>query len=143
MTDIAAPQWITDYTHAWSNHDADGVTAFMADDVSYTDVALGQTFSGRDGVKGFIDGMADHLSTDYTFTAGWAIDAPDAYSFEWVLAGTHDLANPEMGLPATGEKFEIRGVSIGEKEGGQVSENHDYWNLAGFLMQVGLMPTGQ
>ena len=143
MTDVAVPQWITDYTQAWTDHDGDGVTAFMADDVSYTDVALGQTFNGRDGVKGFVDGMADHLSTDYTFTNGWAVDTSGSYSFEWVLAGTNDRPNPAAGLPATGEKFEIRGISIGIKEGGLVSENHDYWNLAGFLMQVGLMPTGE
>jgi steroid delta-isomerase-like uncharacterized protein len=143
MTEVATPQWITEYTQAWSNHDAAGVTTHMADDVSYTDVALGQTFTGREGVQGFIDGMADHLSTDYTFSLGWAVETADAYSFEWSLAGTHDLANPELGMPVTGKSFEIKGISIGRKEDGLVKENHDYWNLAGFLMQVGLMPTGQ
>ena len=48
-----------------------------------------------------------------------------------------------MGVPATGKAFAIRGVSIGVREDGLVLQNHDYWNLAGFLMQVGLMPAGK
>jgi steroid delta-isomerase-like uncharacterized protein len=143
MTNIAVPQWIADYTRAWSDHDADGVTAFMADNVSYTDFALGQTFQGHDGVKGFVDGMAEHLSSDYTFTPGWAVETPGGYSFEWILAGTNDLPNPATGMPATGKAFAIRGVSIGVREDGLMLQNHDYWNLAGFLMQVGLMPAGK
>jgi hypothetical protein len=29
---------------------------------------------------------------------------------------------------------------VGRLVDGKISENHDYWNLAAYLMQVGLMP---
>jgi len=47
------------------------------------------------------------------------------------------LAFPKL---ATGKPYEILGVSIGRLEGGHVKENRDYWNVAAYLRQVGLMP---
>ena len=39
--------WIADYIDAWNSHDGNKVTSFMADDVVYEDLALGQVHEGR------------------------------------------------------------------------------------------------
>lgn len=59
------------------------------------------------------------------------------------MSGTNDGADPQHGLPATGHRFEIPGVTIGRMRDGKIAENKDYYNLAGYLMQVGLMPSPQ
>ena len=56
------------------------------------------------------------------------------------MSGTNDGADPQHGLPATGHRFEIPGVTIGRMRDGKIAENKDYYNLAGYLMQVGLIP---
>jgi hypothetical protein len=56
------------------------------------------------------------------------------------MTGTNDGADEEHGFPATGECFEIPGVSIGILRNGKIRENRDYWNMSTYLNQVGLAP---
>lgn len=132
--------WIDDYLAAWNDHDADAVTDFMTDDVVYIDHALGEQFKGVAAVKAFVDGVEIGLSSDYRFTLGQVIVTDESYSFEWTMSGTNDRPDDERGLPATGMHFEVPGVSIGMLRNGKIEENHDYWNMTTYLMQVGLMP---
>jgi hypothetical protein len=62
------------------------------------------------------------------------VESGDSYSFEWVLSGTHDRSNSDLGIPATGKKFECPGVTIGVRANGLITENRDYWNLAGLTV---------
>jgi steroid delta-isomerase-like uncharacterized protein len=132
--------WIDEYLAAWNDHDPDAVTDFMTNDVVYTDLGLGEQFEGVDAVRAFVEGMAIGFSTDYHFTLGQAIVTPEAYSYEWTMSGTNDCADAERGFPATGMRFEIPGISIGVLRHGKIKDNRDYWNMATYLMQVGLMP---
>ena len=51
------------------------------------------------------------------------------------------IFDPEHGLPATGRSYRVPGVSVGRVRDGRIVENRDYWNLADYLQQVGLMPS--
>jgi hypothetical protein len=84
--------------------------------------------------------MESTFSTDYQCNVGQqVVSSGDSYSFEWTLTGTNDCANPELDLPATGRTFKIPGVSIGRLRIEKIVENRDYWDLAGYLTQVGLV----
>jgi len=52
----------------------------------------------------------------------------NALAVEWIATGTHSGDFP--GLPATGNPFHIRGISMIELAGGQVRRVSDYWDLA-------------
>jgi steroid delta-isomerase-like uncharacterized protein len=52
----------------------------------------------------------------------------NAVAVEWIATGTHSGDFP--GLPATGNPFHIRGISMIELEGDQVRRASDYWDLA-------------
>jgi hypothetical protein len=83
------------------------------------------------------------FSSDFRFTVNTALESDGAYAFEWVLSVTHDRANPQLGFAATGRYFAVPGLTIGQRRDGEIVQNRDYWNVAGFLMQVGsLPPTG-
>jgi hypothetical protein len=83
--------------------------------------------------------MTETFSSDYRFELTNTIVTQTDFALEWTMRGTHDRASAE--LLATGKSFAIRGVSVGSLRNGQISENRDdYWNLADFLTQVGLMP---
>jgi steroid delta-isomerase-like uncharacterized protein len=59
---------------------------------------------------------------------------------EWVMRGTHRGDMP--GLPATGKQVDLRGASIFDLADGKIRRCSDYWNVATFLKQLGLMPAG-
>ncbi len=43
-------------------------------------------------------------------------------------------------MPATGERFSVRGVTIVELQDGKIRRNSDYWDMATMMKQVGLLP---
>ena len=133
--------WMRSYTDAWNAHDVAAVLALMTDDVVWIDTTLGERVVGAAAVREFLDTMETTLSTDYRMELGQGVSDGSSYAFEWTLSGTNDRADPVHGLPATNQRFQIPGVSIGRLREGRIAENRDYWNLAGYLMQVGLMPT--
>jgi steroid delta-isomerase-like uncharacterized protein len=53
------------------------------------------------------------------------------------MTGTLSGNSPE--LPATGKSFSVRGATIAQLKNGKIQRNADYWDLATFLRQVGLM----
>jgi ketosteroid isomerase-like protein len=55
-------------------------------------------------------------------------------TIEWRLSGT------DKGVYKTGKKFSIRGASIIEVRGGKISRNLDFYDSAGIMRQVGLLP---
>ena len=60
------------------------------------------------------------------------------YAIEWEMLGTNTGASG--GFPATGKPYRIRGASIGELDpDGRITANRDYWNLAAYLIEVGLL----
>ena len=138
-TGVAA-DWAQAYLDAWNAHDSAAVTSFWADDGVYQDFALGERVEGAADVRAFVDAMETGFSSDYRFEPGTVVGDGEGYALEWTMTGTHDNGDPEHGLPATGKTFQIRGVSVGRQENGWIVRNRDYWNLAKFLQQVGLMP---
>ena len=131
-------EWIDRYVQAWNSHDARKVAELMAEDVNFEDVAAGQTHHSRQAVEAF---AASTLvwSADLSMVVVTSQQDGDQYAFEWELSGTNTGA--VAGLPATNKPFRIRGVSIGERDGeGRIVRNRDYWNLADYLVQVGILP---
>lgn len=130
--------WYDDYLAAWNSHDGERIVSFMTPDATYTDVALGQTHTGRADIAAWISSMPQEVSGDYRFEKGQVVATDSGYAFEWVMAGTHTGSMPQM--PASGKPFTIYGISIGELEGGKIKRNTDYWNMVEFLTQIGMMP---
>ena len=64
--------------------------------------------------------------------------AGDAYTKQWIMTGVHTGDVP--GLSATGNPFRIRGCGVGRVRDGRIAEVTEYWNMAEFLTQVGILP---
>jgi steroid delta-isomerase-like uncharacterized protein len=130
--------WMQRYLDAWNSHDGAEVGAFMADDATYEDVALGVVHEGRDAIEAFVD-ETEQFSKDYRFTSVSEQASGDCYAFEWEMTGTN--TGEMAGLPATHKLYRTRGVSIGRLDAdGKITQNRDYWNMAEYLMQVGILP---
>lgn len=131
-------EWMQRYLEAWNSHDGARVATFMADDATYEDLALGQLHKGRDDIKAFVE-EAEQFSKDYSFTSVSEQQSGDSYTLEWEMFGTN--TGEAGGLPATNKPYRIRGVSVGHLNAdGKIQENRDYWNMADYLVQVGILP---
>jgi predicted ester cyclase len=54
------------------------------------------------------------------------------------MSGTHQ--GKIMGIPATGQKISVQGVSIMEIEDGLIARGNNVWDTAGFLRAMRLLP---
>ena len=134
-------KWMADYFDAWNSHDGHRVASFMADDVFYEDLALGQVYEGKAAVSAFVQ-RSDVFSKDYKFVSVSEQASGDSYAFEWEMIGTN--TGEAGGLPATNKPYRIRGVSVGTLDSsGKIKHNRDYWNMVDYLMQVGMLPPRQ
>ena len=135
--------WFDAYLDALNAHDIPAVLGFMGEDVVYTDMAVGQRMEGRAATGEFLGRMATSVSTDYRFDNEQVLIDGESFALVWTMSGTKDRGDEQAGGPATGRRFRVPGVSIGRLRDGKVVEQRDYWNMAGFLVQVGLMPPPQ
>ena len=129
--------WLYDYLDAWNTLEGKRVGEWMTDDAVYEDVALSQIHEGRAAIEAFVDGVKD-FSSDIRFEPVSEFTTDTNYAAEWDMIGTHD--GDGAGLPATGKPFRIRGVSVGTRRDGKIAQNRDYWDMASFLVQIGVMP---
>jgi steroid delta-isomerase-like uncharacterized protein len=111
----------------------------MTEDVVRVDLGTGERREGRAAVREFIEGLATRFSSDYRFELGLVIGGDEGVAVEWIMTGTYDGADEQLGLPATGRRFEIRGVSVGRRRDGRLAHER-VWNMADYLQQVGLLP---
>jgi steroid delta-isomerase-like uncharacterized protein len=131
-------EWMDRYLDAWNSHDGTQVAAFMATGATYEDLALGALHTGREAIGAFAS-EAHEFSSDYRFVPVSQQQDGSWYALEWEMSGTN--TGEGGGLPATNKSYRIRGVSIGRlDDDGKILENRDYWNMADYLVQVGILP---
>jgi steroid delta-isomerase-like uncharacterized protein len=56
----------------------------------------------------------------------------------WTLTGTH--RGPFMGVPASGRKIQVSGMSLDLIENGQIASGFDGWDALGLRRQIGALP---
>jgi steroid delta-isomerase-like uncharacterized protein len=129
---------MNDYLAAMNAHDMEKILSFFTDDCVYDCMPMGRVSHGKKELKDFFSSTFVDIP-DFKLEPKFGFNAGDRGASEWVMSGT--LAHSSIpGVPATGKKFSVRGASITEFRGGKISRNTNYWNLAAFLQQVGVMP---
>lgn len=124
-----------EWAAGWSAHDADRVVRLFTDDCVYEDATIGAVNHGKDELRAFaaaifaaIPDFAIELSSSFV-DERWA-------AMEWTMSGTHAADLP--GLPATGQRFSVRGATILVLTPEGISRCTDYWDKATVAAQVGL-----
>ena len=140
--------WLDDYVSAWVLHplaaSPDGAEAladlleFMSPNVQYKDVPTGLVWVGHEGVKEMSTG-AHQWSSDLTFTVHTRETNGSLFAFEAEVTGTN---TGDFGaVSASGRRFGLWGVSVGRvSREGLVQVHRDYWDMPGFMAQIGAAP---
>jgi steroid delta-isomerase-like uncharacterized protein len=129
-------QLIRRYYRAMNARDFDTVWACFADDVVYTDAALGHTFNGLKEFKAFY--LEYMLPLDVSLELGMLITTDAAFALSNRFFGKHVADLP--GMPATGKPYSVPSATIGTIEEGKIKTNTDYWNFHAMLTQLGFAP---
>jgi len=128
---------INDYTAAWNSHDTEKLVSFFTDDCVYEEVAIGKITRGKEEFKAFINAFfAAFPDTNFELTSNF--NSGNWYCAEWIWTATHK--GNMAGIPATGKRISIRGVSVGELKEGKIKRNSEYYNLMDFIKQIGIKP---
>lgn len=132
------PPVLQEFIAAQEARDLDRLLALHAEDAVVEEVPTGIVYEGRDAIRGYFE----------TFYAAFPdatmryanVFASDAWAgAEWTFSGTYTGQLPDL-PPGEGQPLTVRGVDIIELAGDQVRGGRVYYDLYGFLVQLGVLP---
>jgi steroid delta-isomerase-like uncharacterized protein len=122
----------------WNRGDVEGILAYYDDAIVWNNVALEEVYRGKAAVAEFLTGLFRALP-DLEFSVRETIVRGDRIAEEWTIRGTH--LGTFMGIPPTGRKLEVPGVSLLVVRDGKFLRDDFYFDSAGMLRQAGLLPS--
>jgi steroid delta-isomerase-like uncharacterized protein len=127
---------------AWNAHDVERAAAVFADDIVWIDTGSPQPMHGKDALRQYLQGWFSAFP-DIKITVTNRVVTEDGVASELDFTGTNNgdlqLA-PGATIPATGKKVNGKGTYFVRFKDGKPVEVHSYPDLAGMMMQLGLMP---
>ncbi len=78
---------------------------------------------------------------DTEYTVEQQVDEGDCVVTRWTARGTQD--GELMGIPATGKRVEVTGITIDRFSDGKIVESWTNWDTIGLLQQLGAVPQAQ
>jgi steroid delta-isomerase-like uncharacterized protein len=135
----SSPGFAAAYSRAWTSEPAQ-LLEFFEPDGSYTDVAFGATYNGRDEIARFHRWMLK-FAPDSAIEFSNSCAADGRLYLEWVWSGTFEgaLRLPDgSSVQSTGGNFSIPGVAACRyADTGELLSHRDYWDLSTLLRQIG------
>ena len=101
-----------------------------------------EPLKGRDALREYLQGFVDAFP-DGQIEKVRAFGQGDWTIVELAFTGTHTGPLPGPGgeaIPATNKPVRLPYCVVIKFEGGEVTEEHEYWDQLGFMAQLGLAP---
>lgn len=120
--------------------DYDRIGDLVAQDVEWTNVATGETFSGPDGVKQYMQGWVEAFSGGKTEIE--EVHAGEDFAVvEFAGRGTHDgtLRGPTGEIPPTQQSVDMRFCEIYHIREGKIVDGRLYFDAATLMGQLGVL----
>src|SRR5579859_777679 len=130
--------WWDEFSKTWGKRDGEALASWFTENAIYVG-GSGRRLEGAAMIGQYIRDYTEKFSSDYVVETVSFFQAGDRFAAEWIWRGTNDRGGL-MG-PATGRPYTIHGVSTGRLGNGKIEEARDYWDTAGFLRGLGLLPT--
>ena len=125
----------------WNRHDPKAYGAYYREDATVEDPMYPEPLKGRDAIsKDFESFLITFPDTE--FRLGTIVAGGDTVAFEVVASGTHkgDLPSPTGPIPATNRTIEMRIAAFAQLDDeGLIVDERRYFDMAGILIQLGLM----
>lgn len=122
---------------AWNTKMDEKIIQLYSLDYEGEDLTGGKKRSGIEGVKDWLDRVL-HAFPNIHYTLIDHVETGDRLVLHWLAEGNHH--GSFLKIPASGKQVKINGVSILKIENGKIREGKLFWDLAGVLRQIGLLP---
>jgi steroid delta-isomerase-like uncharacterized protein len=127
------------YTNVWdeilNKGNIDMIDTHFAS--NYVNKTVSSTVNGQAEAKEFFGAFLTGFS-DINFVVDEIFGADDRVVKLWTFNGTH--TGEFAGIPATGNKIILKGVSVARIVDEKISEELDYMDDLGFMQQLGVIP---
>ena len=124
------------FEEAASQHKPDLIDELFAPDYVLHDPA-NPMVQDRETFKQFLEGHYVAFP-DVQWIVEDVVAEGDRVVVRWTLTGTHQ--GPLLGIPPTGKKVRMRGISIYRIAGGKIAEEWAVSDVMGFMQQLGVIP---
>ncbi len=132
-----------EFMSAWNAHDPDRAIALLSDDAVWEDVASPERMRSKSAIRDYMQSWFTAFP-DMNAVEKNQVVAGDKLAVEVEFTGTN-TGPMRMGgstIPATGKRVTGHGTYFARVLDGKIAEIHTYPDVAGMMMQLGLMPTG-
>lgn len=128
------------YTHVWDEIINKGKLDMFNDSNFTKDVVMHASPSDIVGIDSARAYYANYLTgfSDITFTIKDVFGQGDKLVKHWNFSGTH--TGVFFGIPATGKKVSLDGVTLVRMSNGKIAEERDFFDNLDFMTQLGLIP---
>jgi steroid delta-isomerase-like uncharacterized protein len=119
--------------------DLDGASEYVAEDVEWANPVA--SVHGRDELRALLDLFWTAIP-DFQHQITDIIASGDLVAARGTATGTHTgpLASPTGEVPASGRTISFQFAAWAQVEDGLIREFRGYWDVMGFLQQIGAVP---
>ena len=126
---------------SWNRHDAKKFTTYVDENVVWNDVASPEPIRGKMGAEEFLNKWVTAFP-DFTMKTLNTVISDDKIAVELEFSGTNTgplKVGDQPEIPATNRKVTNRGCTFAKVKNGKFTEIRSYPDLAGMMMELGLM----
>ncbi len=131
-------QVLNNYMKAWAEHNVTKIDSYYDANVIWYDLPSDTTTKGKKEVtKAITDAFMAYVPDMYWVKTGDTFVSINTITYEWTYGGTFNGLWGDKKI--SNKKFSIKGIStttIDEK--GKIIAQKDYYDLFGFMKQLGL-----
>jgi steroid delta-isomerase-like uncharacterized protein len=135
-------EWIDDQgIAAWDGHDADGFAELLANDFVWADLTVPEPMRTKDQARQYAEAWFTAFPDMRVMRTNRVVD-DDAVAGEIEFTGTNTGPMQMAGsdIPPTGKSVLGRGAYFAQIRDGKIVRFSTYPDVAGLMMQLGLMP---
>jgi steroid delta-isomerase-like uncharacterized protein len=134
-----AAQVVTEWAARLDAGDLDGSSAYVAGDVEWANPVA--VVHGRDELRGLLEVFWTAIP-DFRHEISDMVESGDLVAVRGNATGTHSgpLVGPMGEVPASDRSISFPFAAWARVEQGLIREFRGYWDLLGFLQQIGALP---
>lgn len=127
---------------AWDNHDSEAFVSMFADDFVWHDWTSAEPLRGREAAKAYFEKWMKAFPDLHTRRTSQVI-GEDSFATELEFTGTNTgpLDMGDQTIPPTQKKITGHGDYFARIRDGKIVEFRTHPDIAGLMMQLGMMPT--
>jgi len=123
------------FIEAWSAHDSELLATLFDEDCCYEEIATGRSFTDKMKIAQYLETTISGIP-DSVFIASNVLAGDQMAVVEWIWKGTNSSGWVDLSIPATNNRFRLRGISVMEIEKGLIKRNSDYWDWNSLIQQI-------